>query len=286
MTTLDHDLRAAIRTIPDYPKPGIMFRDITTLLGNARAFRRAVDELVQPWAGSKIDKVAGMEARGFILGGAVAHQVSAGFIPIRKKGKLPHKRVSIAYSLEYGLDEMEMHEDAVTKGEKVILVDDLIATGGTAEGAVKLLRQQGADVLAVQTAEPPLAKPAPPRPVTTNEPPTARLLPTAGVTLTSTHPLPPLGPPPGPRVSPGVWPKGPRELLAAAPRHPNLTVEPPLAPPPRRPAVPRTYAEPPIRPRWPDPSMIGKPAPFAPTVAKPPPILLELPPIVPPPDAK
>jgi len=103
---------------------------------------------VQPWAGSKIDKVAGMEARGFILGGAVAHQVSAGFIPIRKKGKLPHKRVSIAYSLEYGLDEMEMHEDAVTKGEKVILVDDLIATGGTAEGAVKLLKQQGADVLA------------------------------------------------------------------------------------------------------------------------------------------
>jgi len=145
---LEVDLRAAIRTIPDYPKKGIMFRDITTLLGDARAFRRAVDELVQPWAGRKIDKVAGIEARGFILGGAVAHQVSAGFIPIRKKGKLPHKRVSIAYSLEYGLDEMEMHEDAVTKGEKVILVDDLVATGGTAEGAVKLLKQQGADVLA------------------------------------------------------------------------------------------------------------------------------------------
>jgi adenine phosphoribosyltransferase len=146
--TVENDLRAAIRTIPDYPKPGIQFRDITTLLGNARAFRRAVDEMVQPWAGSKIDKVAGMEARGFILGGAVAHQVSAGFIPIRKKGKLPHKRVSIAYSLEYGLDEMEMHEDAVVRGEKVILVDDLIATGGTAEGAVKLLKQQGAEVLA------------------------------------------------------------------------------------------------------------------------------------------
>ncbi len=145
---LEFDLRSTIRTIPDYPKPGIMFRDITTLLGNARAFRRAVDEMVQPWAGMKIDKVAGMEARGFIIGGAVAHQVSAGFIPIRKKGKLPHKRVSIAYSLEYGLDEMEMHEDAVSKGEKVILVDDLIATGGTAEGAVKLLKQQGADVLA------------------------------------------------------------------------------------------------------------------------------------------
>jgi adenine phosphoribosyltransferase len=146
--TLDDDLRNAIRNIPDYPKPGIIFRDITTLLGNARAFRRAVDELVQPWAGMKIDKVAGMEARGFILGGAVAHQVSAGFIPIRKKGKLPHKRVTIAYSLEYGLDEMEMHEDAVSKGERVILVDDLIATGGTAEGAVKLLRQMGAEVLA------------------------------------------------------------------------------------------------------------------------------------------
>ncbi|MCZ7657945.1 MAG: adenine phosphoribosyltransferase [Xanthobacteraceae bacterium] len=145
---LENDLRAAIRTIPDYPKPGIMFRDITTLLGNARAFRRAVDELVQPWAGRKIDKVAGIEARGFILGGAVAHQVSAGFVPIRKKGKLPHTTVRIAYSLEYGLDEMEIHEDAVAKGERVVLVDDLIATGGTAEGAVKLLRQMGAEVLA------------------------------------------------------------------------------------------------------------------------------------------
>jgi adenine phosphoribosyltransferase len=145
---LEFDLRTSIRTIPDYPKPGIMFRDITTLLGNARAFRRAVDELVQPWAGSKIDKVAGIEARGFILGGAVAHQVSAGFVPIRKKGKLPHTTVRVAYSLEYGIDEMEMHEDAVGSGERVVLVDDLIATGGTAEGAVKLLRQMGAEVLA------------------------------------------------------------------------------------------------------------------------------------------
>src|SRR6187399_2887703 len=146
--TLEFDLRSAIRNIADYPKPGIMFRDITTLLGNARAFRRAVDELVQPWAGMKIDKVAGIEARGFILGGAVAHQVSAGFVPIRKKGKLPHTTVRIAYSLEYGLDEMEMHVDAIQPGERVILVDDLIATGGTAEGAVKLLRQIGANVLA------------------------------------------------------------------------------------------------------------------------------------------
>ncbi|KAA3511857.1 adenine phosphoribosyltransferase [Agrobacterium vitis] len=147
MTQISQELSAAIRSIPDYPKPGIVFRDITTLLGNPRAFRRAVDELVQPYAGLKIDKIAGMEARGFILGGAVAHQLSAGFVPIRKKGKLPHTTVRIAYSLEYGVDEMEMHVDAVQPGEKVILVDDLIATGGTAVGAVQLLRQIGADVV-------------------------------------------------------------------------------------------------------------------------------------------
>jgi adenine phosphoribosyltransferase len=140
-------LLSSIRSIPDYPKPGIIFRDITTLLGDARAFRRAVDELVQPYVGLKVDKIAGMEARGFILGGAVAHQLSAGFVPIRKKGKLPHETVRIAYSLEYGVDEMEIHMDAVKPGEKVILVDDLIATGGTAVGAVQLLRQIGADVV-------------------------------------------------------------------------------------------------------------------------------------------
>ncbi len=143
---MSSDLRESIRSIPNYPKPGIMFRDITTLLGDARAFRRAIDELVQPWAGTKIDKVAGIEARGFILGGAVAHQLSAGFVPIRKKGKLPHATVSIAYSLEYGLDEMEMHEDAVTPGERVILVDDLIATGGTATAAVALLKRLEVEV--------------------------------------------------------------------------------------------------------------------------------------------
>ena len=143
MNLLDH-----IRTIPDYPKPGILFRDITTLLGHAGAFRRAIDELVQPYAGMKIDKIAGMEARGFILGGAVAHQLSAGFVPIRKRGKLPHRTVSIAYKLEYGEDEMEMHADALVKGERVLLVDDLIATGGTAEGAVKLLRNAGAELVA------------------------------------------------------------------------------------------------------------------------------------------
>ena len=143
---MSSDLRSSIRSIPDYPKPGIIFRDITTLLGDARAFRRAIDEMVQPWAGTKIDKVAGIEARGFILGGAVAHQLSAGFVPLRKKGKLPHATVSIAYSLEYGIDEMEMHEDAVAPGERVILVDDLIATGGTATAAVSLLKRIGAEV--------------------------------------------------------------------------------------------------------------------------------------------
>src|SRR6202012_2460685 len=111
--TPEYDLKATVRCIPDYPKPGIIFRDITTLLGDARAFRRTIDELVQPWAGDKVDRVAGIEARGFILGAAIAHQPSCGFVPIRKKGKLPFKRVSIGYSLKYGIDEMEMHEDAV-----------------------------------------------------------------------------------------------------------------------------------------------------------------------------
>jgi adenine phosphoribosyltransferase len=141
-------LKDSIRNIPDYPKPGIMFRDITTMLGDAKAFRLAVDALVHPYVGTKMDQIAGIEARGFILGGAMAHQLSAGFIPIRKKGKLPYDKVQIAYSLEYGVDEMEMHRDAVKPGQKVILVDDLIATGGTAEAATKLLQQMGADVVA------------------------------------------------------------------------------------------------------------------------------------------
>jgi adenine phosphoribosyltransferase len=142
------DLKASIRTIPDYPKAGIMFRDITTLLADARAFRRAVDELVQPMAGMKLDKVAGIEARGFILGGAVAHQLGAGFIPLRKKGKLPHKTRLVEYALEYGVDAIEMHIDAVMEGERVLLIDDLIATGGTAMAAASLLRAGGADIVA------------------------------------------------------------------------------------------------------------------------------------------
>jgi adenine phosphoribosyltransferase len=143
------DLKTAIRTIPDYPRPGVMFRDITTLLGDAGAFAYTVDQLVQPWLDVRVDRVAGIEARGFILGGAVAHALGAGFVPIRKKGKLPHATVRVAYSLEYGLDEMEIHSDGVRGGERILLIDDLIATGGTAEAAVKLLRQLGAEVLAV-----------------------------------------------------------------------------------------------------------------------------------------
>lgn len=146
--SLANELNIAIRAIEDYPKPGIVFRDISTLLQNARAFRRAVDALVHPYVGIGLDQIAGIEARGFILGGAIAHQLTAGFVPIRKKGKLPGEKVSVAYSLEYGVDEMEMHRDAVKPGEKVLLVDDLIATGGTAEAAVKLLKEMGADVIA------------------------------------------------------------------------------------------------------------------------------------------
>ncbi len=140
------ELKDAIRTIPDFPRKGIMFRDVTTLMGNPRAFRQAVDELVQPYAGAKIDKVAGIEARGFILGGAVAHQLSAGFVPLRKKGKLPHNVLTESYELEYGVDAMEMHADAIAPGDRVLLVDDLIATGGTSLAAIKLLRKAGAKI--------------------------------------------------------------------------------------------------------------------------------------------
>lgn len=146
--SLTEELENSIRAIHDYPKEGIIFRDITTLLQNARAFRRACDALVHPYIGIGLDQIAGIEARGFILGGAIAHQLTAGFVPIRKKGKLPGEKVSIAYSLEYGVDEMEMHRDAIKPGEKVLIVDDLIATGGTAEAAVKLCQQIGAEVVA------------------------------------------------------------------------------------------------------------------------------------------
>jgi adenine phosphoribosyltransferase len=142
------NLREVIRTIPDHPKPGIMFRDITTLLGDATAFRYVVDTLTEPLQGLGIHKVAGIEARGFIRGGAMAHQLQAGFVPLRKKGKLPHHTWSVEYALEYGYDAIEMHMDAVIKDERVVLVDDLIATGGTAEAAIKLLRRAEAELVA------------------------------------------------------------------------------------------------------------------------------------------
>jgi len=123
-----------------------MFRDVTTLLADPGAFRAAVDLMVFPCAGRKIDKVAGIEARGFILGGAVAHQLSVGFTPIRKRGKLPHATLSQAYELEYGTDEVEIHTDAIQPGERVLIVDDLIATGGTAKAAIRLIRMAGGEV--------------------------------------------------------------------------------------------------------------------------------------------
>ena len=135
-----------IRTIPDFPQPGIQFRDVTTLFNDPRGFRMAIDMLLHPFAGERIDRVAGIEARGFILGGAVAHQLSVGFVPVRKKGKLPWKTVEQDYTLEYGTATVEVHEDAFIKGERVLIVDDLIATGGTAEAAIKLVERLGAKV--------------------------------------------------------------------------------------------------------------------------------------------
>ncbi|RJE80658.1 adenine phosphoribosyltransferase [Paracoccus sp. JM45] len=136
-----------VRSIYDFPHEGIIFRDVTTLFADARGFRMAVDQILHAYAGTRIDKVVGLEARGFILGGAVAHQLSTGFVPIRKKGKLPGAVISEAYQLEYGEAIMELHDDALKLGEKVLIVDDLLATGGTAEAAIKLCRRLGADVI-------------------------------------------------------------------------------------------------------------------------------------------
>ena len=136
-----------IRTIVDFPHEGILFRDVTTLFADARGFRMAIDQLLNPYAGMRIDKVAGLEARGFILGGAVAHQLSTGFVPIRKKGKLPGRTIAQGYTLEYGEAVMEVHDDALLPGEKVLLVDDLLATGGTAEAGIRLIERLGGEVV-------------------------------------------------------------------------------------------------------------------------------------------
>ncbi len=135
------DLKAAIRTIPDYPKTGIMFRDITTLLGNGPALSAAVDGLVDHHRGTSFQYVAGIEARGFILGGAVAHRLGIGFIPVRKKGKLPYNTIAHEYDLEYGSDVVEIHEDCVKPGDQILLIDDLLATGGTAAAAIALFEK-------------------------------------------------------------------------------------------------------------------------------------------------
>ena len=140
------DLKTFIRTIPDFPHEGILFRDVTTLFSNPRGFRMAVDRLVAPYAGARIDQVAGLEARGFILGGAVAHQLSGGFLPVRKKGKLPGATLAQDYALEYGTATVEVHADAIEPGQTVLIVDDLLATGGTAEAGIKLMQRLGATI--------------------------------------------------------------------------------------------------------------------------------------------
>jgi adenine phosphoribosyltransferase len=143
----DKDVKDYIRTIVDFPHEGILFRDVTTLFADPRGFRMAVDRMLHPYAGSRIDKVAGLEARGFILGGAVAHQLGCGFVPVRKKGKLPAATISESYTLEYGEAVVEVHDDAIQPGETVLIVDDLLATGGTAEAGIRLVERLGGDIL-------------------------------------------------------------------------------------------------------------------------------------------
>ncbi len=142
-------IKSRIRTIPDHPKPGIQFRDITTLLQDPVGLRISVEGLVKPFRGEKIDKVVAIEARGFILGGAVAVELGVGFVPVRKPGKLPHETIGQDYKLEYGTDRIEMHTDAIAPGERVLLIDDLIATGGTLEAAIHVIEQSGGQLVGV-----------------------------------------------------------------------------------------------------------------------------------------
>ena len=140
-------VRDYIRTIVDFPHDGILFRDVTTLFADPRGFRMCIDQLLHPYAGMEIDKVVGLEARGFILGGAIAHQLTVGFVPVRKKGKLPGRTISQDYKLEYGEAIVELHDDAIQPGEKILLVDDLLATGGTAEAGIKLIERLGGEIV-------------------------------------------------------------------------------------------------------------------------------------------
>ena len=148
--TSSEDLKKYVRDVPDYPQKGIMFRDITPLLGDKTIFGEAVELMSQAWVADPPDLVAGIEARGFIPGSAIAVRLGAGFVPIRKPGKLPWMAVSEAYELEYGTDQLQVHSDAVQPGQKVLIVDDVLATGGTASAAVRLMRKLGADVVGVQ----------------------------------------------------------------------------------------------------------------------------------------
>lgn len=142
-----YDLKSLIRTIPDYPKPGIMFRDVTTLLADAQGFKATIARLAEPYRTEPIDAVVGIEARGFILAGAIADRLGCGFVPVRKKGKLPWRTISESYALEYGTDTLEIHDDALARGRRILLVDDLIATGGTAGAAARLIRRLGGEVV-------------------------------------------------------------------------------------------------------------------------------------------
>jgi adenine phosphoribosyltransferase len=141
------DLTKTIRSIPDWPIKGVIFRDLTTLMQNPEAYKAACDALYEHYKGMNIEKVVGIDARGFVFGGVLAYLLNVGFVPVRKKGKLPYKTISASYSLEYGEDHVEMHEDAITKGERVVIVDDLIATGGTMEAAVKLVKELGGEIV-------------------------------------------------------------------------------------------------------------------------------------------
>lgn len=142
-------LEKSIRNIPDFPKPGILFRDVTTLIANKAAFKKAVDLLAKKYKGKGFDKVVAVEARGFIFGAAVAHKINAGFVPVRKKGKLPYKTISTTYELEYGTDTLEIHQDAINPGEKILIIDDLLATGGTVKAVTNLVNQLGGKIGAI-----------------------------------------------------------------------------------------------------------------------------------------
>jgi len=142
-------LEKSIRNIPDFPKPGILFRDVTTLIQNKVAFKKSVDLLAKKYKGKGIDKVVGVEARGFIFGAAVAHKLGAGFVPVRKKGKLPYKTISTTYELEYGTDTLEIHKDAINPHEKILIIDDLLATGGTVCAVIDLVNQLGGKISAI-----------------------------------------------------------------------------------------------------------------------------------------